>query len=440
MGIASTGYQGGVTKRAAARIVPALASRLVLGRLERWSQGALEIHLPDGSVRSVGAAASEDPPLRLRIHDARFFTRALTSGDIGVGESYMAGEWDSSDLVALVSGYLREASVIDHESPFQWLTTLGHRLRRRLDANTRSGSRRNIHRHYDLSNELFASFLDETLTYSSAVFEPANLCLAGAQLTKIDGACRALGLRPGDELLEIGSGWGTLAMHAAMAYGCRVTSITLSEEQRRLAESRAREAGLEDQISFRLCDYRDIDGTYDHIVSIEMLEAVGAEFHGEFFSRCDRLLRPGGRLFLQSIVVPDRRFEAYCREFDWIRKYIYPGGCLASHGAIASALARHTSMRVEWMREIGPHYEKTVRLWRERFLANRSEIRALGFDERFLRMWELYLAGCEAAFAVGHVGNLQMLIGRAGEATLTSPAEINDDRADYSGIAATWPG
>jgi cyclopropane-fatty-acyl-phospholipid synthase len=225
-----------------------------------------------------------------------------------------------------------------------------------------------------------------------------------------------------------------------MAYGCRVTSITLSEEQRRLAESRAREAGLADRIDFRLCDYRDIEGTYDHIVSIEMLEAVGAEFHGEFFSRCDRLLRPGGRLFLQSIVVPDRRFEAYCREFDWIRKYIYPGGCLASHGAIASALARHTSLRIDWMREIGPHYEKTVRLWRERFLASRSEIRALGFDDRFLRMWELYLAGCEAAFAVGHVGNLQMLIGRAGDATLASAAGGDREPADYSGVAATWPG
>jgi cyclopropane-fatty-acyl-phospholipid synthase len=352
----------------------------------------------------------------------------LLGGDIGAGESYMAGEWDTSDLVGLVRGYLREASIIDHESPFQWLTTLRHRIRRRLDANTKRGSRRNIGHHYDLSNELFASFLDETLTYSSGVFDTPDLCLAGAQLAKIDGACRTLGLRPGDHLLEIGSGWGTLAMHAAMAYGCRVTSITLSEEQHRLAEQRAREAGLDGQVSFRLCDYRDLEGSFDHIVSIEMLEAVGAEFHGEFFSRCDRLLRPGGRMFLQSIVVPDRRFESYRNQFDWIRKYIYPGGCLASHGAIASAVADHTSLRIEWMREIGPHYETTLRYWRERFLTKRGEVRALGFDERFLRMWEFYLAGCEAAFAVGHVGNVQMLLGRAGETAALVPAGVEHSR------------
>jgi cyclopropane-fatty-acyl-phospholipid synthase len=414
MGIASTRTQQHVPWTATSPTMP-LPARLVLAQLERWTDGALEIQLPDGSTRHAGPATGDQAPVRLHVRDWKFFRRVLTSGDIGAGESFMAGEWDASDLAALVRGYLRSGDVIDHRSPLHWLSNVAHLARRLLDSNTRAGSRRNIRRHYDLSNELFASFLDETLTYSSALFESPGQSLAGAQLAKVDGACRALGLRAGDELLEIGSGWGTLALHAAREYGCRVTSVTLSEEQLRLATERVREAGLEERVSFSLCDYRDLAGSFDHIVSIEMLEAVGAERYGDFFARCDRLLRPGGRMFVQSIVVPDRRFEAYRRQFDWIRKYIYPGGCLASHGAIASALARHTELRIEWMREIGPHYEPTLRLWRERFVAKRDEIRSLGFDETFLRMWEFYLASCEAAFATGHVGNLQLLLGRAHE-------------------------
>jgi cyclopropane-fatty-acyl-phospholipid synthase len=436
MAIASTEYPNRLARSTA---LPAWAQSLVVAGFERWSGGTLELHLPDGSVRSFGDSGGKEPALRLRVKDNRFFRRAIASGDIGVGESFMDGDWDTSDLVSLVRGYLREASVLEHRSPLQWYASVRHRLRRRLDANTRTGSRRNIRHHYDLSNALFESFLDETLTYSCAVFDRPDSSLADAQREKIDGACRALGLRPGDELLEIGSGWGTLALHAAREYGCTVTSITLSEQQRRLAESRARDAGLDGRVRFRLCDYRDVEGRFDHIVSIEMLEAVGAEFYGEFFSRCDRLLRPGGRMFLQSITVPDRRFESYRREFDWIRKYIYPGGCLASHGAIGAALAGHTSLRVEWMRDIGPHYEKTLQLWRERFLSNREQIRALGFDERFLRMWELYLAGCEAAFSVGQVGNVQMLIGRAHETDLRNRTALPRAQNPASGASCESP-
>jgi cyclopropane-fatty-acyl-phospholipid synthase len=420
MQVSSTNF-GNIEASSRDRSAPTLAGRLVLRGLRGWKAGVLDIHLPDGSRQRVGTPAAGEPDLSLHVHDWRFFTRVLTSGDIGVGESFMEGEWDTDDLPALVRGYLRNTSVIDHDSPWQLASSLAHGIRRRLDANTRSGSRRNIHRHYDLSNELFATFLDETMTYSSGVFATAETCLGGAQLAKIDGACRALGVREGDELLEIGSGWGSLAMHAAMTYGCRVTSITLSEEQRRLAEQRAREAGLDGQVTFRLCDYREVEGSFDHIVSIEMLEAVGAEYYGGFFSRCDRLLKPGGRLFLQSIVVPDKRFDSYRRQFDWIRKYIYPGGCLASHGAIAAALAQNTSLRIEWMRDIGLHYETTLRHWRERFVARVGDVRALGFDERFLRMWEFYLASCEAAFAVGHVGNLQLVASRAHEPRLALP-------------------
>lgn len=393
-----------------------LAARLMWKRLEGWSDRPIEIELPDGSSRVFGDRRGGERVLRVRIHDWRFFARAATAGDIGIGESYMAGEWECADLPELIGLFLRDRSAIDSSSPLTWLSAAAHRVRRLLDSNTRAGSRRNIRHHYDLSNELFATFLDESMTYSCAVFETPGTTLADAQRAKIDGVCRALALRPGDDVLEIGSGWGALAMHAAAEYGCRVTSITLSEQQLELARERVRRAGLDDRITFELRDYRDMRGAFDHVVSIEMLEAVGAEFHETFFASCDRLLRPGGRMFLQAITVPDQRFDSYRKQFDWIRKYIYPGGCLASHGAIVGALKRATSLRVEWLREIGPHYEPTLRHWRKSFLAHRTEIRRLGFDERFLRMWEFYLASCEAAFATSYIGNLQMVLGRTCEA------------------------
>jgi len=399
------------TERTVGRGVPGIAARLVLQRLTAWREGSILLELPDGTVRRYGDGRAERP-VRVRVHDWRFFTRTLTGGDIGVGESYMEGEWDCSDLTELIRLFLIEQNVIDHRSPWMWLSRVAHRARRILDANTRSGSRRNIRYHYDLSNQLFATFLDESLTYSSAVFSGSAASLADAQREKIDGVCRALDLRPGQHLLEIGSGWGSLAMHAARAYGCRVTSLTLSKQQLRLARERARQAGLAERIDFRICDYRDARGSYDHIVSIEMLEAVGAEYYRTFFQACDRLLRPGGRMFLQAITVPDQRFDAYRKQFDWIRKYIFPGGCLTSLGAINAALKKQTSFQIDWLRDIGPHYALTLRHWRERFLGRLPEVRRLGFDERFIRMWEFYLASCEAAFATRYIGNVQMVLSR----------------------------
>jgi cyclopropane-fatty-acyl-phospholipid synthase len=294
---------------------------------------------------------------------------------------------------------------------------LHHRVLRFLHANRPARSARNIQYHYDLSNDLYQLFLDDSLTYSCAVFEPADLSLAQAQTRKIDQICRRLELRPGLALLEIGSGWGAFAIHAARHYGCRVTSLTLSRQQLELARERVAAAGLEAAVDIRLCDYREISGSFDRIVSIEMFEAVGYEYYRVFFEQCDRLLRPGGRMFLQTITVPDQRFERYRREFDWIRKYIFPGGLLASAHAIATALMRYTDLRIEWMQDIGPHYARTLRCWRERFLARRAEVDRLGFDERFHRMWEFYLASCEAAFATRHIGDVQMLLRRPAAGT-----------------------
>jgi cyclopropane-fatty-acyl-phospholipid synthase len=285
-------------------------------------------------------------------------------------------------------------------------------LQRLRDANTLRGSRRNIGRHYDLSNDLYRVFLDESMTYSCGVFTSPTDTLEEAQRAKLDGICRRLGLQRGQHVLEIGSGWGSFAMHAAQHYGCRVTSITLSAEQQRLATERIAAAGLSDLVDIQFRDYRKMTGLFDHIISIEMLEAVGYEYFATFFRACDRLLKQHGRMFLQTITVPDQRFDSYRREFDWIRKYIFPGGCLASVAAVNETLKRHTTLQMEWMREIGTHYAPTLRHWRERFFAKLPEVRRLGFDDRFIRMWEFYLASCEAGFATRYIGDVQMVLSR----------------------------
>jgi cyclopropane-fatty-acyl-phospholipid synthase len=281
-----------------------------------------------------------------------------------------------------------------------------------MRANTLRGSRRNIHAHYDLSNELFQIFLDDSMTYSSAVFPSESSTLDEGQLEKLDGICRKLDLDEGDHILEIGSGWGSFAMHAASQYGCRVTTLTLSEEQQTLARQRIREAGLENRIDVQLRDYRAMTGQFDHIVSIEMFEAVGFRYYGAFFGACERLLKPHGRMFLQSITIPDQRFDTYRRDFDWTRKYIFPGSLLASIQGIADALKRRTTLRIDSMTDIGPDYARTLRMWRERFLGRVEEVRRLGFDDRFIRMWEFYLATCEASFAARYIGNVQMILTR----------------------------
>jgi cyclopropane-fatty-acyl-phospholipid synthase len=355
-----------------------------------------------------------DPSARarvtVRVKEWRVFWRVLTSADIGAGEAYMEGDWECSDLVTLCRWFMRDTGLLQNRSPWTVPTRLAHAALRYARANTLSGSRRNITFHYDLSNELYRLFLDDSMTYSSAVFPTADSTLAEAQQYKIDGVCRQLALAPEHHLLEIGSGWGALAMHAARQYGCRVTSLTLSHQQLQLARQRVAAAGLGERVDVQLCDYRNVSGVYDRVVSIEMLEAVGHSFYGAFFGQCGRLLKPGGRMFLQSICVPDQRFDRYRRDFDWIRKYIFPGGALASVHAIATAVKTHTPMRIEWLSEIGPHYVPTLRLWRERFARHASAIRQLGFDDRFIRMWDFYLASCEAAFAERAIGNVQMVL------------------------------
>lgn len=332
----------------------------------------------------------------------------LARGEIGLGEAYMDGLWSSPDLPGLIELGARNRSAVDLNAawatrPLRWLDRRLH-LRRR---NTEEQSRSNIFAHYDLSNDLFALFLDETMTYSSAVFEAPDEPLADAQRRKYRALAELAGIHAGSRVLEIGSGWGGFALFVAETYGCHVTTVTISEAQLGLMRERIEAAGLGDRIDAQLCDYRRIEGTYDAIVSIEMFEAVGADFYAEFFAICERSLHPGGRLALQVITVPDRMFERGRDGVNWLQKYIFPGGDIPSLAAMERALA-DTSLLITDVRDIGPDYARTLQLWRERFLANAADVRALGFDDRFVRTWEYYLALCEAGFRARLTQDLQI--------------------------------
>ena len=390
-------------------ILGRIAWRIGIAAASRIRIGHLELVLPDGSSRGFGDAASTERA-EMRIHDPRAFVRMLVDGETGAGESYMDGQWSSPDLAALIrlASRNREALAMSagwFRAPAQLRRTIAHRMRR----NTRGNSRRNISAHYDLGNDFYRLFLDETMTYSSAVFATPDQSLAEAQRTKYRRMAEGAGLTGGDHVLEVGSGWGGFALYAAGELGCRVTSITISREQHALATERVRAAGLDHLVDIQLRDYRDIEGTYDAIVSIEMLEAVGDEYFGTFFEACDRALRPGGRLSLQVITFPDATYERQLRGANWIQTYIFPGGLCPSLAVIERATA-DTRLLVTRVTDIAEHYVTTLRAWRTRFLDQLDAVRAQGFDDRFVRMWEYYLALSEAGFATGVTQDLQLVL------------------------------
>jgi len=396
-----------------------LALQVLRPALARWTHGRLTVHLPDGTVEAAGAPDA-CPHAVLRVHDARFLVDFLLRGDLGAGEAYMRGDWTCDDLPAFIQLAVANANAVGRDSWATSLLTLPDTIRHALRGNTRRGSRRNIEAHYDLSNDLFALFLDETMAYSSAVFASPDEPLADAQRRKFTRLCDQLALAPGDHLLEIGCGWGGFAIHAARTRGCRVTGITISTEQYDLARQRVSEAGLADRIDIQLRDYRDLEGQYSAIVSIEMIEAVGREHWPTFFRTCDRVLAPGGRVVLQAITVPDHRFAHYARTADWIQTYIFPGSLLGSIGGFIDAMQPHTALTIRHVDDIAPHYATTLQRWRQAFLGRLDEVRALGFDDRFVRMWDFYLASCEAYFRARHIAVLQMTLARAGDG-VTAP-------------------
>jgi cyclopropane-fatty-acyl-phospholipid synthase len=346
------------------------------------------------------------------VRPREFFARLGADVQIGFGEGYMTGAWTTgadTDLADLLSAFAARITRLVHPA-LQRLRHLVVRQQPAEEENSKRNSRTNISRHYDLSNELFESFLDETMTYSSAWFEPGD-DLRAAQLRKIDGVLDLARVRSGMRVLEIGSGWGALAIRAARERGARVTTLTLSSEQQALARERARAAGVADLVDVRLQDYRDAAGSYDAVVSVEMIEAVGERYWPTYFRSLDTLLARGGRVGLQAITMPHESMLATRRSYTWIHKYVFPGGIIPSLRAVEDTLAAHTRLSVVERRELGPHYARTLGLWRERFLANWDRLEG-SFDETFRRMWEFYLAYCEAGFRVGYLGVSQLGLAR----------------------------
>ena len=385
---------------------------LVVSQLRGWRYGRLEARLPDGSDLTFGDKAMGGIA-RIDIHDDHAFTRILVGGSTGAGEAYMDGLWSSPDLRCVLRGALANAQRVRFDAalslPRRVLDLWRHTRRR----NSRSGSEQNIHAHYDLGNEFFQLFLDESLAYSCAIWDGCD-DLGAAQQAKFDLVCRKLDLGPGDRVLEIGCGWGGFAIHAAQTTGCRVVGITVSREQHRLASQRVAAAGLEDRVRIVYSDYRDVEGTFDKVVSIEMFEAVGREYWDEFFATCERVLRPGGSMLLQTIGVQDRDAAAGMRASGWISKYIFPGGVLPAVVEIRQSVRRGgQALAVRAIEEIGPHYVRTLDEWRRRFWRAEARVRSLGFDDRFIRMWDFYLASCAASFETKTVRDVQVLIDRA---------------------------
>jgi len=381
----------------------AAVSAHVASRLLRRAAGKLPLRLsyPDGTV--VGAADLTLPTLVLRQPD-RLARRVGSTGLIGFGESYMAGEWESDDLAGVLTAFATSIADLVPRT-LQGMRPIALARQPRSHHNSRDHARRNISEHYDLSNELFAEFLDESMTYSSALFDrlPASRAqLADAQRRKIDRLLDTAHVGRGSRVLEIGTGWGELCIRAA-ARGAHIRSVTLSAEQQRLARQRVAEAGLSDRVEIDLCDYRDVQGRYDAVLSVEMIEAVGYSFWPTYFRTLDQLVTPGGRVAIQAITMPHSRMLASRNTHTWIQKYIFPGGLLPSTEAILGITGRHTRLRTVDMFAMGPHYAETLRLWRERFMDRRDALSALGFDDVFRRMWELYLAYSEAGFRSGYL-------------------------------------
>ncbi|MEX0868729.1 MAG: cyclopropane-fatty-acyl-phospholipid synthase family protein [Nitriliruptoraceae bacterium] len=391
---------------------------IVIGMLDRLTSGGVELALPDGSRRTLGAP--QHGVVRLDVRDPAFFSRVLRGASVGAGDSYMDGQWSSDDLVGLLRTVIADRAALARLSPGAIGQIVLDRARHLARDNRRAAARRNIAAHYDLSNAFYATFLDETMTYSSAVFATDQDSLADAQRNKYTRLIELARIDADCHVLEIGCGWGGFAIHAATTTGCRVTGITLSQAQADEARRRVDAVGLADRVAIELGDYRDVAGTYDRVVSIEMLEAVGHRHLDDYFGTIERVLTGDGLAAFQVITIPEQRYARYRRRPDFIQQRIFPGGHLPSLESMVSSLRRSSSMFVESVDNIGIHYAETLRRWRVRFLAQRDRIGQLGFDERFQRMWEFYLAYCEAAFRARYINDMQFVVTRTGNPTLES--------------------
>ena len=394
------------TPHAILGFVDRLARRVVVKHLGGLCGGQISLNDSTGDV-PLGLPA--DLQATLCVHHPRFFRRTMLGGTLSVAESYLRGDWDGDDLTRLIRIFVRSGRATHRlDSGLANVAHGFHRLFHWWHANTRKGSRQNIGAHYDLGNDFFRLWLDDTMAYSSGIFAEPGASLREASVEKFDRVCRKLGLRQSDEVLEIGTGWGGFAIHAATNYGCRVTTTTISREQFDVARQRINDAGLDNRITLLQEDYRELRGQYDKLVSIEMIEAVGYRYFDSYFEQCSRLLRLDGSLMLQAIVMPEQGYKQYLGSVDFIQRYVFPGGCLPSLGAMLASVGRRTNLRLVHAEDFGPHYAETLRRWRRAFHEQVAEVRRLGYSDEFVRLWNYYLSYCEAAFEERHVGVLQV--------------------------------
>ena len=411
--IVASGVDAARTRRPA--IVERFARRAVLARLEGIKRGRIVIE--DGAERITFGQDTSTADLRatIRVLDHRFYADLALGGSMGAGEAYMAGSWTTDDLTALVQIMIRNRDVM--EGMDGGLARLANPVRRLLhyfNRNTKAGSQRNIAAHYDLGNEFFELILDRTLMYSCAIFPRPDSTLEEAAIAKVDRICRKLDLRAHDHLLEIGTGWGGFAIHAARNYGCRVTTTTISRAQHDYATKKIAEQGLSERITVLFKDYRDLSadltGKFDKAVSIEMIEAVGHQFVDSYFRKCGELLKADGMMLLQAITIADQYYEGAVRRVDFIKKYIFPGSFIPSVTALCDSITRASDLRLFHLEDLTPNYAETLKNWRMRLFQNIERVRALGYPEEFIRMWEFYLCYCEGGFRERYIGDVQMLL------------------------------
>ena len=386
-----------------------LARRIVRGRLGTIQKGEITI-IEDGQEETFGKLVDDFPEsVVIKVHSLAFYSDIAFGGSVGSGEAYIQGYWECSELESLVKILLRNRGVLDElDSGAALLKRPLKKLFHWMNKNTRRGSRRNIAAHYDLGNDFYKLWLDTQMMYSSAFFPSASASLEEASIAKLDRICKKLNLAESDQVIEIGTGWGGFAIHAAAQYGCHVTTTTISEQQYEYTRARIDALGLADKVTLLKNDYRDLEGKYDKLVSIEMIEAVGHEYLDTFFQKCASLLKPDGEMLLQAITIGDQRYEKAKKTVDFIKRYVFPGGFLPSLTAMTSSMTRVTELRAIAVEDIGPHYALTLRHWRERFFTRLAEVRKQGFSDEFIRMWEFYLCYCEGAFAERAIGTVQL--------------------------------
>lgn len=384
--------------------------------LQKIEEGTLQVTYPDGSIHTYGN--NEKPIISLTIHKSAFFKRLAFYGDIGFAESFMDGDFDTNDLTGLISLALVNSNSLgtksEDETRFRVTNLLPqlNQVKHFMRKNSKTKAKKNISDHYDLSNDFFKLMLDDTMMYSSAVFKDSDDTLFEAQKKKINLLADKLHLKPGSKVLEIGSGWGAMALHLAKERGCEVTTVTLSEEQKALCEERFDSENAQEQIEILLKDYRDVEGTYDAVIAVEMFEAVGKQYFKAFFQKCESLLKPSGVLAMQVITMPDQRYHDYQKGTDFIQKYIFPGGHLPSVHKIMDITSRHTRLNLLHMEEFTEDYAKTLRIWSENFFEQLDKVKELGFDNYFIRMWQMYLNYCEAGFITRNINLVQLTFTR----------------------------